>query len=157
MSQIRYESRTVTDEILKSHQATYEKARGAQRYPRWQAFNHYRRLQGRQEERFHLGYLTSGNEDSGEIHCTCGLSVQNSLLKTIEVQQGLEPIQLISGHVRMPEGDGFTAAFIAGFTWHKAQRIRTWQVFCQRCRLYLEELTFDDATEWVLEHEGHLS
>jgi len=154
MSQIRYESRIVTDEILKSHQATYEEARGAQRYPRWQAFNHYRRLQRHQDERYHYRYMTSGNE---ETHCTCGLSVQNSLLKTIEVQQGLEPIQLISGHVRMPEDDGFTAAFITGFTWHEAERIRTWQVFCQRCRLYLEELTFNDATEWVLEHEGHLS
>ena len=159
MSQIRYEEWFVSDERIKSLVDSREEVKGTRRaYALYRALNHYWSLKSHQGQRQHWGYI-SGVTTAGleEVYCTCGMVVQDSFLKTVQVRHGLEPIQLLSGHVRMPENEGYTAAFITGFKWVEARRNHTWKVFCQGCELYLEELTFHDATEWVLAHEGHLS
>jgi len=158
MSQIRYEKWIVSDEMIKKYEDLMKEVRGTTKaYAGHRALNHYWSLQRNQSLRYHHSYIPGVTKGVAETYCPCGMIVQDSLLKTVDVRHGLQPIQMLSRHVRMPEGEGYTAAFITGFKWVEARRNHTWKVFCQGCELYLEELTFHDATEWVLEHEGHLS
>ena len=158
MSEIRYEKCIVSKEMIQSYEEHTETVKGTMKaYAAFMALNHYRRLRRNQALRHHHGYLTGVTKRVAETHCTCGLIVRNSHLKTVKKRHGLEPIQLLSGYVRMPEDDGFTAAFITDFIWVEAERDHRWMVFCQGCDLYLEGFPFDEAEQWVLEHEGHLS
>lgn len=158
MSQITYEKVIISREAIKAAKAHVDAHRGTMAaYAAFMSLNSVLGLYRDQSLRHHYGYLEGVTKRVQVTHCICGMIVPNSLLKKVKVVHGLEPIQLLSGHVRMPEDDGFTAAFITGFEWVEAKKDHRWQVFCQGCQIYVAGFTFGDAKQWVQEHEGHLS
>jgi hypothetical protein len=120
----------------------------------WRMFLHYAQLRREQQQGYHFQYLT--NQDG--VVCTCGLVIGggDELLPLFYPNEdlGLEPMQMLGGHRKLPEYEGTSVALIVNYRYVMEVNDYVWTAYCQVCGKFVRKVRQVEATSFV---EGHNS
>jgi len=159
---ISFENVVVTEAKLDKLKKEQEEAvKGMAKYGRFKAWLHYANLQSWQRQGHHFRYLSGVNAE----FCTCGLVLHENgtsdqeiavvISKTVQDKLdglNLEQIQMVRGHVGLPDLEGETVALIIDFIYREDLNDYLWTVICQQCGEYQVEVRDMDAKSFVKTH-----